>query len=279
VVGFLILWLCGITLPATVISAIPLEKDDLMAVFQSPTPTQMAVEEQAPLRMVETPEPTATSTLTEPAEPNVPLPGEAGGAEGAVILAVVPTETPTAEPPTPIPTSVPPTATRRAPTSTPTVQAAANVMGAGRPAAPTVRVFDMDGQPRDLAWVQQKYGSFLEFSQPAGGGIYRIVELREHSGPAAIDVWVLDHNSSAMPGVMVRFEWPGDHVDQPTEADGKRGFGLGPGTYIHDPHVGGACIVSILGEYPSDRARNLGHLAGTPHDHLDVVFQLVRSGS
>jgi hypothetical protein len=152
-------------------------------------------------------------------------------------------------------------------------------MGAGRPAAPTVRVFDMNGQPRDLAWVQEKYGSFLEFAQPAGGGIYRIVELREHSGPAAIDVWVLDQNGSPMPGVMVRFEWPGEQVDQPTEADGKRGFGLGPGTYILDAHVGGACIVSILGEYPSDRARNLGHLAGTPHDHIDVVFQLVRSGS
>jgi CRP-like cAMP-binding protein len=282
VVGFLILWLCGITLPATVISAISLEKDDLMAVFQSPTPTQMAVEEEAPLRMAETPEPTATPTLIESAqtaEPNAPLPGEAGGAEGAVILAVVPTETPTAEPATPVPTSVPPTATRRAPTSTPTVQAAANVMGAGGPAAPTVRVFDMDGQPRDLAWVQQKYGSFVEFAQPAGGGIYRIVELRERSGPASIDVHVLDQNGSPMPNVMIRFEWPGDHVDQPTEADGKRGFGLGPGTYIHDPQVGGACCVSVVGEYPSDRARNLGHLAGTPHDHIDVWFQLVRSGS
>jgi hypothetical protein len=37
--------------------------------------------------------------------------------------------------------------------------------------------------------------------------------------------------------------------------------------------------VSVVGQYPSDRARNLGHLAGTPHDHLDVWFQLVVSGS
>jgi CRP-like cAMP-binding protein len=280
VVGLLVLWLCGIAFPATVISSVPLEKDDLLAVFQSPTPTQVAVEEQAPVRMVETPEPTSTPTLVEssqPAEPIAPVPAEAGGAEGAVILAVVPTETPTAEPPTP--TSVPPTATRAAPTSTPTVQGAVGVMGAGRSAAPTVRVFDMDGQPRDLAWVQEKYGSFLEFAQPAGGGVYRIVELREHSGPASIDVYVKDQNGSPMPNVMIRFEWPGDHVDQPTEADGKRGFGLGPDTYIFDPHVGGACIVSVLGQYPSDRARNLGHLAGTPHDHIDVYYQLVLSGS
>ena len=279
VVGFLILWLCGITLPATVISAIPLEKDDLMAVFQSPTPTQMAVEEQAPLRMVETPEPTATSTLTEPAEPNVPLSGEAGGAEGAVILAVVPTETPTAEPPTPIPTSVPPTATRRAPTSTPTVQAAANVMGAGRPAAPTVRVFDMDGQPRDLDWANQKYGGWIEFAQPSGGACFRVVELRERSGPANVDVWIRDESGNPIPNMTLRFDWPGEEVLQTTDTAGRVGFALGMGSYIYDAHVGGPHTIRVICEYASDVARNWGHLAGTPHDHLDVVFQLVRSGS
>ena len=279
VVGFLILWLCGITLPATVISAIPLEKDDLMAVFQSPTPTQMAVEEQAPLRMVETPEPTATSTLTEPAEPNVPLPGEAGGAEGAVILAVVPTETPTAEPPTPIPTSVPSTATRTAPTSTPTVQGAANVMGAGRPAAPTVRVFDMDGQPRDLAWANQKYGGWIEFAQPSGGACFRVVELRERSGPANVDVWLLDESGNPIPNMTLRFDWPGEEVLQTTNVEGRVGFALGMGSYIYDAHAGGPHTIRVICEYPSDVARNWGHLAGTPHDHLDIVFQLVRSGS
>ncbi|MGB9300988.1 MAG: cyclic nucleotide-binding domain-containing protein [Anaerolineae bacterium] len=279
VVGFLILWLCGITLPATVISAISLEKDDLMAVFQSPTPTQMAVEEEAPVRMVETPEPTATQTLTEPAEPNAPLPGEAGGAEGAVILAVVPTETPTAEPPTPIPTSVPPTATRRAPTSTPTVQAAANVMGAGRPAAPTVRVFDMDGRPRDLDWANQKYGGWIEFAQPSGGACFRIVELRERSGPANVDVWLLDESGNPIPSMTLRFDWPGEEVLQTTNGEGKVGFALGMGSYIYDAHVGGPHTIRVICEYPSDVARNWGHLAGTPHDHLDIVFQLVRSGS
>ena len=279
VVGFLILWLCGITLPATVISAIPLEKDDLMAVFQSPTPTQMAVEEQAPLRMVETPEPTATSTLSEPVEPNVPLPGEAGGAEGAVILAVVPTETPAAEPPTPIPTSVPSTATRTAPTSTPTVQGAANVMGAGRPAAPTVRVFDMDGQPRDLAWANQKYGGWIEFAQPSGGACFRVVELRERSGPANVDVWILDESGNPIPNMTLRFDWPGEEVLQTTDTEGRVGFALGMGSYIYDAHVGGPHTIRVICEYPSDVARNWGHLAGTPHDHLDVVFQLMRSGS
>ena len=117
VVGFLVLWLCGITFPATVISSVPLEKDDLMAVFQSPTPTEVPIIEEAPREPVETPAPEPpTPTPTEEA---APLPGDAGGAEGAVILAVVPTETPTPEPPTPTATSVPPTATTAAPTARP----------------------------------------------------------------------------------------------------------------------------------------------------------------
>ena len=276
VVGFLMIWLCGITLPAAVISSVPLEKDDLLAALQSATPTDTAATNEAPREAMETIEPTITPVPTEAVEPVAP---EAGGAEAAVILAVMPTETPTAEPATPTLAAVPPTPVRAAPTATPTTAVAANVMGAGRAAPPSVQVFDMDGLPRDLAWAQSKYGSFLEFAQPAGGGIYRIVEIREHSGPASIDVWVLDQNGSPMPGVMIRFEWPGEYVEQPTEQDGKRGFGLGPGTYILDARVGGACGISVVGQYPSDRARNMGHLAGTPHDHLDVVYKLIRTGT
>ena len=276
VVGFFMIWLCGITLPATVISSVPLEKDDLVAAFQSATPVETEAAYEAPQEVEETVEPTETPVPTEAVESAVPA---TGGAEAAVILAVMPTETPTPEPPTPTMVAVAPAPARPAPTATPTVAVAANVAGAGRAAPPSVQVYDMNGVQRDLAWAQSKYGSFLEFAQPAGGGIYRIVEIREHSGPAAIDVWVLDENGTPMPGVMIRFEWPGDGVEQPTEQDGKRGFGLGPGTYILDAKVGGACCISVVGQYPSDRARNMGHLAGTPHDHLDVVYKLIRTGT
>jgi CRP-like cAMP-binding protein len=275
VAGFLILWLCGITLPATVISSVPLEKDDLMAVFQSPTPTEVVVIEEAPVQPPDTPVPTDTPTPTEEA---APLPGDAGGAEGAVILAVVPTETPTSEPPTPTPTEVPPTPRPAAPTPTATPEAVANVMGAGKAAPPTVKVFDMNGQPQDLDWANQKYGAWIEYAQPSGGACFRIVELKERSGPANIDVWLQDENGNPMPNMSVRFDWPGDEVVQATNSEGKVGFALGMGSYIYDPHVGGPHTIRVVCEYPSDVARNWGHLAGTPHDHLDIIFQLVRSG-
>jgi hypothetical protein len=152
-------------------------------------------------------------------------------------------------------------------------------MGAGRPAAPTVRVFDMDGQPRDLDWANQKYGGWIEFAQPSGGACFRVVELRERSGPANVDIWLLDESGNPIPNMTLRFDWPGKEVLQTTDTAGRVGFALGMGSYIYDAHVGGPHTIRVICEYPSDVARNWGHLAGTPHDHLDVVFQLVRSGS
>ncbi len=275
VVGFLALWLCGITFPATVLSSVPLEKDDLMAVFESPTPIQVLIMEESPQRPLESPVPADTPM---PTEVPVEAPPEAGGAEAAVILAVVPTETPTAEVPTATPTVVAPTPRPAAPMATSTPAAASNVMGTGRVTTPTVRVYDMDGIPRDLDWANSKYGGWIDYGQPSGGACFRIVELKERSGPANIDVWVLDEDGNPMPNMMLRFDWPGEEVLQATNVEGKVGFALGMGSYIYDPRVGGPHTVRLECEYPSDVAMNWGHLAGTPHDHLDIVFQLARSG-
>jgi len=153
------------------------------------------------------------------------------------------------------------------------------VMGAGRAAAPTVKVYDMNGRAQDLDWANRKYGAWVEFAQPVAGTCFRLVEMRERSGPSNIDVWLLDENGAPIPNMTVRFDWPGEEVVQATNAEGKVGFALGMGSYIYDARVGGPHTIRVLCEHPSDVARNMGHLAGTPHDHLDIVFQLVRSGS
>jgi hypothetical protein len=253
-----------------------LEKDDLMAAFQSPTPAQMQAAEEPSQEPTSTPKPTDTPTPTETVEaasvePNV--------AENAVLLAVVPTETPVPDTPTPAPTTVPPTPTTAPPIATATPEAVANVMGSARAAAPTVKVYDMNGLPRDLDWANRKYGAWIEFAQPSAGTCFRLVEMRERSGPSNIDVWLKDENGNPIPNMTVRFDWPGDEVVQATNAEGKVGFPLGRGSYIYDARVGGPHTIKVLCEYPSDVARNMGHLAGTPHDHLDITFQLVRQGS
>lgn len=275
VVGFLVLWVCGIAVPATVLSSVPLEKDDLMAAFQSPTPTEAPILEESPQQPVENTLPTETPT---PTEAPVEAPPEVGGGEAAVVLAVMPTETPTTEPPTPTPTTPPPTPRPAAPTATPTPEAVANVMGSARAAAPTVKVTDMNGVPRDMDWANGKYGGWIDTAQPSGGACFRIVELVERSGPSNIDVWVQDENGSPIPNMMLKFDWPGEEVTQVTDAEGRVGFALGMGSYIYDARVGGPHTIRVVCEYPSDVAMNWGHLAGTPHDHLDITFQLVRSG-
>lgn len=275
VVGFLVLWVCGIAVPATVLSSVPLEKDDLMAAFQSPTPTKAVIIEESPQQPVENTLPTETPT---PTEAPVEAPPEVGGGEAAVVLAVMPTETPTTEPPTPTPTTPPPTPRPAAPTATPTPETVANVMGSARAAAPTVKVTDMNGVPRDMDWANGKYGGWIDTAQPSGGACFRIVELVERSGPSNIDVWVQDENGSPIPNMMLKFDWPGEEVTQVTDAEGRVGFALGMGSYIYDARVGGPHTIRVVCEYPSDVAMNWGHLAGTPHDHLDITFQLVRSG-
>jgi CRP-like cAMP-binding protein len=278
VVGFLLLWLCGITFPATVISSVAVDANNLSAAFQTPTPSEAPNTEG----VVETPVPTDTPT---PTETSLPTPAEAARAvpffdesadETPVTLALMPTDTPTATPipPTPTATRRPATPTPRPPTATPE----GSVMGVAAAAAPTVRVYDRYGAERDLAWAQHYYGAWIEYGQPANGGCYRIVELREQSGPSNIDVTVLDENGNLVPNLTLRFDWPAGEVSQATNAEGKVGFALGPGSYIHDREVGGPHTIRAVCEYPSDVARNFGMLAGTPHDHLNIVFQFVPTG-
>ncbi len=271
VVGFLLLWLCGITVPATVISSVPLEAGDLMAVFQTPLPTEIPSMEDSVSEPLATPVPTDTPM---PIETPLPTPTEVSGLETPISLALVPTDTPTPIPPTSTPTPLPPAPTPRPPTATPT-RAVPDAMSAARAPMPTVRVVDANGLQRDLAWVRDTYGSYVEFGQPAGGGYYRIVELKERIGPSNIDVWILDENGDPVPNMMLRFDWPEGEVEQATNGEGKVGFPLGMGSYIHDRQFGGPHSIRVVCEYPSDVARAFGMLAATNHRHLDVVFQFV----
>ena len=133
----------------------------------------------------------------------------------------------------------------------------------------------MKGNPRDMNWVTQTYGSWIERGTPgADGSIYRIVELREIEGPVTIKVWVRDSAGNPWPGVSVRCSWPGGEEIKPTEEDGTVSL-CAMGDYISPWGSGGARSMEVLGDVPSDIARALGMLGKTNHRHLDVVFQLM----
>jgi hypothetical protein len=133
-----------------------------------------------------------------------------------------------------------------------------------------LRVYDMYGDLRTYRWAVRKYGVHVEQVQ---GTAYHCVELREHSGPASIDVYVYNRRGQPAVGVPVEFHWPSGMDVKLTEASGKAGFAYGPGSWITDPSVGGPHWLIVSNESSCDLVSKLGMLAGTAHDHLDVTYR------
>jgi len=253
VVVLLLIWLCGISTPTVVISSMT-GGEGMAALLATPTPTftPSPMPTDTPTSMptftpMPTDTPTSTPTLTPvPTDTPVPTPTTAE----ATVVAAAPTATP-----------VPPTST---PTPTPTPVP-----------VPVTVVYDMHGNLRDMGWVDQTYGSWIErASPPPGGLVYRIVELREIEGPVTIKVWVKDSAGNPLSGVTVRCSYPGWEPEiKSTEEDGTVSL-CAMGDYINPWGSGGARSMEVLGG-ASDIARSLGMLGGTEHRHLDVVFQLL----
>lgn len=180
----------------------------------------------------ETPIPTATSTSTPTATPTE-TPTKTPTETPAPTL--TPTSTPTTAP-TPTSTSAPtftPTSTSTpTATETPTETPTSEPPTATPTPAPQIvtRVYDADGNERDMQWAQAKYGVWIERATFVPGGlVYRIVELSEQSGPSNIDVWVWGEGGEPMAGVTVRKTWPEGQLEQTTDLEGRTGFGMGGG--------------------------------------------------
>lgn len=128
-----------------------------------------------------------------------------------------------------------------------------------------------------MNWAWEKYGVWIEGASPGPEGyVYRIVELRERVHTASIiDVWVLDEAGLPMVGMVVRKSWPDDFVEEVTGEDGRAGFGIGGGEY-HPEGTSGPDWFEVRGDIPSGIGCGFGMLGHTEHDHLNIVFQLVR---
>jgi len=129
-----------------------------------------------------------------------------------------------------------------------------------------------------------------------GQKVYRLTELWEKSGNSSLVSKVLDEDGKPMANVDVAFYWPDapDPPDPPTEvygydwhsnfihgptnAEGEVGPGMGHGAY-HGRGEGGPHATWVRDPaIPSDICEKLGMLAGTPHDHLDQVYELMVEG-
>jgi len=257
VVVLLLIWLCGISAPTAVISSMT-RGEGMAALLATPTPTF-------------TPSPMPTDTLTS-TPTNTPT--------------STPTQTPTSTPTqTPTATSTPtPT---NAPTQTPVVAAAPTATPI--PPTPTpsptptpapqivTRVFDWQGNEKDMAWAWEEYGISIERAPP--GPAYRAVELRERVYTwCGNNVWVWDEAGDPIPGIMVRKSWLEGFFDEPTNDEGRVGFPTGkPECYRgQNGAFSGPLSFQVMGDLPSDIGHGFGWICGTNHDCMDIVFQLVR---
>ena len=159
-----------------------------------------------------------------------------------------------------------------------------------------IRVYDWQGNERDLAYLRDKYGSFV--IQPAADGdgpSYKIAALREKvSAAATLVIRVRNEQGAPLEGVRVAWYWPDAPTDQnagplggvpngmnaercvtgTTNAAGDVGFGMGGGAYYW-PGEGqiGPHATWIHGDNTrSDLIQGLGMVAATNHDHFDVEF-------
>lgn len=155
-----------------------------------------------------------------------------------------------------------------------------------------MKIFDKNGNPQSFGWLYSEFGGVKIESAPAGSA-YRVTELREVVGPAAVVMTVLDGFGLPAKHVPVCWSWPDAPRDpmagwdkranvSQTDRTGSAGFAMGKGGFyvthedaektkpLRGPHA-----LWVYGEGKSDYVGGLGMVAGTNHRHLDVTFQYV----
>ena len=158
----------------------------------------------------------------------------------------------------------------------------------------TIEVFDRNGLPRDLAWLETTYRT--KVLDAGAGPKFALVRIDETEGPAVFMVQVRNVDGRSHTGQPVANHWPGVQDDeqakdlrgqglktiwqshaivQQTNAGGDTGFGYGGGSVIHAE--GGPHTLWVLSpSLPSDGLARMGWLGGTDHrGPCRLTFQIV----
>jgi len=151
-----------------------------------------------------------------------------------------------------------------------------------------IRVFDADGNERDMEWAVKKYNIIVN-ECPRDVDHWELVELHEKvQCAAALVVYIIGEPRVGIPAAFYWDEAP--HESQPgepkprkdvqlTNTEGQTGFGMGGGAYYdprleHGPHS--AWISQPIKGIPSDELDGIGMVGGTNHDHIDPTFEFVK---
>ena len=160
-------------------------------------------------------------------------------------------------------------------------------------------VLDLNGTMRDWAWLRAKYGN-VSYLEADGYPKFQLIKVEEMEGPQTMMVSLQDENGAPHSGQPVVLSWPSllqpsqdlpfipagskscytlRGVVQRTE-NGCTGFGLGGGSYISDPAMGGPYSVFVLSPSTySDCLTGTGWLGGTNHmGPCRLTFRIVAAG-
>ena len=160
-------------------------------------------------------------------------------------------------------------------------------------------VLDLNGTVRDWAWLRAKYGN-VTYLEAAQYPKFQLSKVEEMEGPQTLIVNLEAENGTPHSGQPVALSWPSlaepsqdipaipagskscytsRGVIQRTE-NGCTGFGLGGGSYISNPAVGGPYSVFVLSPSTfSDCLTGTGWLGGTNHmGPCRLTFRIVAAG-
>jgi hypothetical protein len=160
-------------------------------------------------------------------------------------------------------------------------------------------VIDLNGTERDWAWLRAKYGN-VTYLEAAQYPKFQLIKVEETEGPAIMMVSLLNESGAPHSGQPVVLSWPSlaapsqdipaipvgskscytsRGVIQKTE-NGCTGFGLGGGSYISNPAVGGPYSVFVLSPSVfSDCLTGTGWLGGTNHmGPCRLTFRIMSAG-
>lgn len=151
----------------------------------------------------------------------------------------------------------------------------------------TVRVFDADGNERDMEYAEKKYNIVInECSREVDH--WELVEVHEKvECAAALVVYLIGPRIAGIPAAF--FYEEAEYDSQPgepkpvkdiklTNAEGQAGYGMGLGAFYdprveHGPHS--AWISQPIKGFPSDELDGIGMVRKTNHDHMDPTFEFV----
>jgi hypothetical protein len=138
-----------------------------------------------------------------------------------------------------------------------------------------IKIVDMNGNERDWAWVQARYGLVEVISPGDGADCYRVVQLQETTGNIVMTCSVLDKEGRPVVGQQVAYMWPYPPDSELLHTTNVYGIaehtpGVGEKYWPPGPGPVGWEVRNAV----SERILGLGLLDGTNHDHLQVIMRL-----